>query len=146
MQLSVLGALGPGIPHIINTKLLKQFTCLTYNNGRSGAVSVERNADGGGGEVWGLRCNSMFRDPAPKSESLPSSGDIIHCPSWKCSFVFGCGAPCSAELTVDQCCRKGQLPGDLEDRNCGASRPCLPLFDGAVLPAPAVFGNSRGQH
>lgn len=26
-------ALGPGIPHIINTKLLKQFTCLTYNNG-----------------------------------------------------------------------------------------------------------------
>lgn len=27
-------ALGPGIPHIINTKLLKQFTCLTYNNGR----------------------------------------------------------------------------------------------------------------
>lgn len=25
--------LGPGIPHIINTKLLKQFTCLTYNNG-----------------------------------------------------------------------------------------------------------------
>lgn len=67
MQLSVLGALGPGIPHIINTKLLKQFTCLTYNNGRSGTVSVERNADGGGGEVWGLRCNSMFRDPLPKS-------------------------------------------------------------------------------
>lgn len=27
-------ALGPGIPHIINTKLLKQFTCLTYSNGR----------------------------------------------------------------------------------------------------------------
>ncbi|GAB1288462.1 DNA-directed RNA polymerase I subunit RPA49 [Apodemus speciosus] len=26
-------ALGPGIPHVINTKLLKQFTCLTYNNG-----------------------------------------------------------------------------------------------------------------
>ncbi|KAL1776378.1 DNA-directed RNA polymerase I subunit RPA49 [Sigmodon hispidus] len=26
-------ALGPGIPHIINNKLLKQFTCLTYNNG-----------------------------------------------------------------------------------------------------------------
>ncbi|KAM5298473.1 DNA-directed RNA polymerase I subunit RPA49 [Ctenodactylus gundi] len=26
-------ALGPGIPHIINSKLLKQFTCLTYNNG-----------------------------------------------------------------------------------------------------------------
>ncbi|XP_029426598.1 DNA-directed RNA polymerase I subunit RPA49 isoform X3 [Nannospalax galili] len=26
-------ALGPGIPHIINTKLLKHFTCLTYNNG-----------------------------------------------------------------------------------------------------------------
>lgn len=26
-------ALGPGTPHIINTKLLKQFTCLTYNNG-----------------------------------------------------------------------------------------------------------------
>nr|XP_005911213.1 PREDICTED: DNA-directed RNA polymerase I subunit RPA49 [Bos mutus] len=26
-------ALGPGVPHIINTKLLKQFTCLTYNNG-----------------------------------------------------------------------------------------------------------------
>uniref|UniRef100_A0A8C2QDS2 Polymerase (RNA) I polypeptide E n=1 Tax=Cricetulus griseus TaxID=10029 RepID=A0A8C2QDS2_CRIGR len=26
-------ALGPGIPHIINTKLLKNFTCLTYNNG-----------------------------------------------------------------------------------------------------------------
>ncbi|MBV96721.1 DNA-directed RNA polymerase I subunit RPA49, partial [Eschrichtius robustus] len=26
-------ALGPGIPHIINTKLLKQFTCLIYNNG-----------------------------------------------------------------------------------------------------------------
>lgn len=39
-----------------------------------GAVSVERDADGGGGEVWGLRCNSMFRDPAPKSESLPSDG------------------------------------------------------------------------
>uniref|UniRef100_A0A8P0TIW3 RNA polymerase I subunit E n=1 Tax=Canis lupus familiaris TaxID=9615 RepID=A0A8P0TIW3_CANLF len=29
-------ALGPGIPHVINTKLLKHFTCLTYNNGRSG--------------------------------------------------------------------------------------------------------------
>uniref|UniRef100_A0A8C8YQP8 RNA polymerase I subunit E n=1 Tax=Prolemur simus TaxID=1328070 RepID=A0A8C8YQP8_PROSS len=27
-------ALGPGIPHVINTKLLKHFTCLTYNNGR----------------------------------------------------------------------------------------------------------------
>ncbi|XP_054356250.1 DNA-directed RNA polymerase I subunit RPA49 isoform X2 [Pongo pygmaeus] len=27
-------ALGPGVPHIINTKLLKHFTCLTYNNGR----------------------------------------------------------------------------------------------------------------
>ncbi|XP_052032372.1 DNA-directed RNA polymerase I subunit RPA49 isoform X2 [Apodemus sylvaticus] len=26
-------ALGPGVPHVINTKLLKQFTCLTYNNG-----------------------------------------------------------------------------------------------------------------
>ncbi|XP_020013774.1 DNA-directed RNA polymerase I subunit RPA49 [Castor canadensis] len=26
-------ALGPGIPHIINTKLLKNFTCLSYNNG-----------------------------------------------------------------------------------------------------------------
>ncbi|XP_004631890.1 DNA-directed RNA polymerase I subunit RPA49 [Octodon degus] len=26
-------ALGPGIPHIINTKLLKHFTCLNYNNG-----------------------------------------------------------------------------------------------------------------
>ncbi|XP_062063922.1 DNA-directed RNA polymerase I subunit RPA49 [Lepus europaeus] len=26
-------ALGPGVPHIISTKLLKQFTCLTYNNG-----------------------------------------------------------------------------------------------------------------
>lgn len=34
--LCVAGALGPGIPHIINTKLLKHFTCLTYNNGRSG--------------------------------------------------------------------------------------------------------------
>jgi hypothetical protein len=35
MQLCVIGALGPGIPHIINTKLLKNFTCLSYNNGRS---------------------------------------------------------------------------------------------------------------
>ncbi|XP_004392363.1 PREDICTED: DNA-directed RNA polymerase I subunit RPA49 isoform X2 [Odobenus rosmarus divergens] len=26
-------ALGPGVPHIITTKLLKHFTCLTYNNG-----------------------------------------------------------------------------------------------------------------
>ncbi|XP_045879926.1 DNA-directed RNA polymerase I subunit RPA49 isoform X2 [Meles meles] len=26
-------ALGPGVPHIINSKLLKHFTCLTYNNG-----------------------------------------------------------------------------------------------------------------
>ncbi|XP_060055150.1 DNA-directed RNA polymerase I subunit RPA49 isoform X2 [Erinaceus europaeus] len=26
-------ALGPEVPHIINTKLLKHFTCLTYNNG-----------------------------------------------------------------------------------------------------------------
>lgn len=26
-------ALGPGIPHVISTKLLKHFTCLTYNNG-----------------------------------------------------------------------------------------------------------------
>ncbi|VFV22624.1 dna-directed rna polymerase i [Lynx pardinus] len=26
-------ALGPGVPHIISTKLLKHFTCLTYNNG-----------------------------------------------------------------------------------------------------------------
>ncbi|XP_037654179.1 DNA-directed RNA polymerase I subunit RPA49 [Choloepus didactylus] len=26
-------ALGPGVPHIINTKLLKHFTCLTFNNG-----------------------------------------------------------------------------------------------------------------
>ncbi|XP_066112831.1 DNA-directed RNA polymerase I subunit RPA49 isoform X1 [Saccopteryx bilineata] len=26
-------ALRPGVPHIINTKLLKHFTCLTYNNG-----------------------------------------------------------------------------------------------------------------
>ncbi|XP_059956895.1 DNA-directed RNA polymerase I subunit RPA49 [Mesoplodon densirostris] len=26
-------ALGPGVPHIINTKLLKQFTCLIYNSG-----------------------------------------------------------------------------------------------------------------
>ncbi|XP_036186249.1 DNA-directed RNA polymerase I subunit RPA49 [Myotis myotis] len=26
-------ALGPGIPHIITTKLLKHFTCVTYNNG-----------------------------------------------------------------------------------------------------------------
>nr|KAF6332041.1 RNA polymerase I subunit E [Pipistrellus kuhlii] len=26
-------ALGPGIPHIIATKLLKHFTCVTYNNG-----------------------------------------------------------------------------------------------------------------
>lgn len=74
-----------------------------------------------------------------------SSGDIIHCPSWKCSFVFGCGAPCSAGLTGEQCCRKGQLPSDLEDRNCSAPRPCLPLLDGAVLPAPAVFGKSRGS-
>lgn len=38
----VLGALGPGIPHIINTKLLKQFTCLTYNNGRSGATCMKK--------------------------------------------------------------------------------------------------------
>ena len=35
-HLCVAGALGPGIPHVINTKLLKHFTCLTYNNGRSG--------------------------------------------------------------------------------------------------------------
>ncbi|CAK6433812.1 unnamed protein product [Pipistrellus nathusii] len=26
-------ALGPGIPHVIATKLLKRFTCVTYNNG-----------------------------------------------------------------------------------------------------------------
>ncbi|XP_039090684.1 DNA-directed RNA polymerase I subunit RPA49 [Hyaena hyaena] len=26
-------ALGPGVPHILSTKLLKHFTCLTYNNG-----------------------------------------------------------------------------------------------------------------
>ncbi|KAK2502197.1 hypothetical protein MC885_009600 [Smutsia gigantea] len=26
-------ALGPGVPHVINMKLLKHFTCLTYNNG-----------------------------------------------------------------------------------------------------------------
>ncbi|XP_015396219.1 DNA-directed RNA polymerase I subunit RPA49 [Panthera tigris] len=26
-------ALGPGVPHIISAKLLKHFTCLTYNNG-----------------------------------------------------------------------------------------------------------------
>ncbi|XP_077003785.1 DNA-directed RNA polymerase I subunit RPA49 isoform X3 [Tamandua tetradactyla] len=26
-------ALGPGVPHIISTKLLKHFTCLAYNNG-----------------------------------------------------------------------------------------------------------------
>ncbi|XP_030619694.1 DNA-directed RNA polymerase I subunit RPA49-like [Delphinapterus leucas] len=29
----LVGALGPGVPHIINTKLLKHFTCLIYNNG-----------------------------------------------------------------------------------------------------------------
>lgn len=34
-HLCVAGALGPGVPHIINSKLLKHFTCLTYNNGRS---------------------------------------------------------------------------------------------------------------
>lgn len=32
-QLCVVGALGPGVPHVIGTKLLKHFTCLTYNNG-----------------------------------------------------------------------------------------------------------------
>lgn len=37
--LCLIGALGPGVPHIINTKLLKQFTCLTYNNGRSGGLT-----------------------------------------------------------------------------------------------------------
>lgn len=42
----VLGALGPGIPHIINTKLRKQFTCLTYNNGRSGAACIKKKAVG----------------------------------------------------------------------------------------------------
>lgn len=31
--LCLVGALGPGIPHVISTKLLKHFTCLTYNNG-----------------------------------------------------------------------------------------------------------------
>uniref|UniRef100_A0A8C5L8R7 Polymerase (RNA) I polypeptide E n=1 Tax=Jaculus jaculus TaxID=51337 RepID=A0A8C5L8R7_JACJA len=36
-------ALGPGIPHIISTKLLKHFTCLTYNNG----------------SLWNLISNSM---------------------------------------------------------------------------------------
>uniref|UniRef100_A0A8D2DB10 RNA polymerase I subunit E n=1 Tax=Sciurus vulgaris TaxID=55149 RepID=A0A8D2DB10_SCIVU len=36
-------SLGPGIPHIINTKLLKHFTCLTYNNG----------------SLWNLISNSM---------------------------------------------------------------------------------------
>lgn len=46
---SVAGALGPGIPHVINTKLLKQFTCLTYNNGRSGAGAAHTRARGGGG-------------------------------------------------------------------------------------------------
>lgn len=38
-QLCVVDALGPGVPHIISTKLLKHFTCLTYNNGRSGGLA-----------------------------------------------------------------------------------------------------------
>lgn len=42
----VLGVLGPGVPHIISTKLLKQFSCLTYNDGRLGLAP------------WGL-CLSM---------------------------------------------------------------------------------------
>lgn len=36
--LYLAGALGSEVPHIINTKLLKHFTCLTYNNGRSIAL------------------------------------------------------------------------------------------------------------
>lgn len=68
-----------------------------------------------------------------------SSGDIIHCPSWKCSCLWLWGILQCPGPTDDQCCRKGQLHSDLEDRNCG----CIPaLFAGAVLPAPAVFGNS----
>lgn len=59
MRLCVLGPLGPGTPHIINTKLLKHFTCLTYNNGRSGAISVREKAGAGGSEGRGLTCSFM---------------------------------------------------------------------------------------
>lgn len=51
-HLCLVGALGPGVPHVINTKLLKHFTCLTYNNGRSagsssGLLPVMEKAGGG---------------------------------------------------------------------------------------------------
>lgn len=53
----LVGALGPGVPHIINTKLLKQFTCLTYNNGRSGGLTswllpIKERAGSGGRGAW----------------------------------------------------------------------------------------------
>uniref|UniRef100_A0A452U4N7 RNA polymerase I subunit E n=1 Tax=Ursus maritimus TaxID=29073 RepID=A0A452U4N7_URSMA len=64
-------ALGPGVPHIINTKLLKHFTCLTYNNGRS-------EQGRGGGRPWSvdwlLRPQTLLRRaPAALCRGLGSS-------------------------------------------------------------------------
>lgn len=81
--LCVAGALGPGVPHIINTKLLKHFTCLTYNNGRSGlgfgasACKGESRA-GLGGRPWSvdwlLRPQTLLRRaPAALCRGLGSS-------------------------------------------------------------------------
>lgn len=73
MQLSVLGALGPGIPHIINTKLLKQFTCLTYNNGRSGSCFYEKKRRWGWRGSVGTQVQFHVQRSSAK-ESLPSDG------------------------------------------------------------------------
>lgn len=66
-QPCVVGALGPGVPHIISTKLLKHFTCLTYNNGRSGglasgALPIEEEA-GRGGQESGDECMDWIPRP-----------------------------------------------------------------------------------
>lgn len=73
MQLSVLGALGPGIPHIINTKLLKQFTCLTYNNGRSGGCFCKKKRRWGWRGSVGTQVQFHVQRSSAK-ESLPSDG------------------------------------------------------------------------
>lgn len=73
MQLSVLGALGPGIPHIINTKLLKQFTCLTYNNGRSGGCFCGKECRWGWWGSVGTQVQFHVQRSTAK-ESLPSDG------------------------------------------------------------------------
>nr|XP_025869016.1 DNA-directed RNA polymerase I subunit RPA49 isoform X1 [Vulpes vulpes] len=69
-------ALGPGIPHVINTKLLKHFTCLTYNNGRSG---IDFGVLAYKGESRRGQVASVGREHELASMSADTAEGGIHC-------------------------------------------------------------------